>query len=277
VNRGDSITCISSSSQEACEKLRAHGVARITAFCAGNELDSLLSEARVATRLKANYKNPYGPCARFTLDPKPPELARSRDLLDGEFLPVLPDLFPNTRRFFEGDFFHETVDEFFRGNSGFMEVIAFTQDHIPDRKAVYGHLHFDRRHQLKFILYLNDVDEKNGAFGCIPDSHTLGDELFLSGWRKALGLPHASPGAVRLAAEATPEDAPQYHRVPCILGGRRSIGQFDIAKHSFDVVGAAGTLVVFDSHLLHFGGFVSEPGRDRWTLKGHTFAIEGSG
>ena len=270
----DSITCSSRSPEEACDKLRAHGVARIPGFCSADELGRLSSEARLATRAKANYRNPYGPCARFTLDRIRPELARSRDLLEGEFLPVLPDLFPDTRSFLEGDFFRETVDGFFDGNSGFMEVVAFTRDHIPDRKAVYGHLHFDRRHQLKFILYLNDVDEKNGAFGCIPNSHTLGRELFLAGWRKALDLPDASQRAVTLAAEATPEDAPQYHRVPCMQGKRRLIGPFDVARDSRIVAGASGTLVVFDSHLLHFGGFVTQPDRDRWTLKGHTFAIE---
>lgn len=272
---GDSFTCSSRSPEEACDNLRAHGVARIPGFCSGDDLERLMSEAHLATSARANYKNPYGPCARFTLDRAPPELARSRDLFDGEFLPVLPDVFQDTRRFFEGDFFRETVDGFFRGSSGFMEVVVFTRDHIPDRRAVYGHLHFDRRHQLKFILYLNDVDESNGAFGCIPDSHTLGRELFLAGWRKALELPDASRHAVTLAAEATPEDAPQYHRVPCMQVGRRSIGSFDIARDSLIVAGAAGTLVVFDSHLLHFGGFVSHPDRDRWTLKGHTFAIEG--
>jgi hypothetical protein len=175
----------------------------------------------------------------------------------------------------EGAYFRGAVDEFFHGASGFMEVVAFTRDHVPDTKAVYGYLHFDRRHQLKFVLYLNDVDATNGAFGCIPDSHLVGRDLFYRAWRRVLGLDGVDANHVDAAAQAVAEDSAEYRQVPCILAGRRAIGPFAVDRDEMAISGAAGTLVVFDSHILHFGGFVSHAAKERWTLKGHTFAAQG--
>lgn len=267
------ISCASNRTSELCAKLSEYGVARIEGFLSPLELAPLQSEARRATVAFANYQNPYGPCARFSLNPLPPKLSRSRELLNGEHLQVLPDEFTHSRRTLDRPFFHEAIQHFFSGRCGFMEVVAFTRDYVPDRKAVYGQLHFDRRHQLKFIIYLNDVYAENGAFACIPASHTLGRDLFYDGWSSLLGLESATTEIVDAAAEAVAEDSPTYRLLPCVVEGQTTLGPFDLSRDRFSVEGAAGTLVAFDTHLLHCGGFVLAEGKERWTLKGHTFGI----
>jgi hypothetical protein len=153
-----------------------------------------------------------------------------------------------------------------------MEVVAFTRDCNPDPRAVYGKLHYDRRHQLKFIVYLNDVDETNGAFGCIPASHGLGRTLFHKGWRQVLNLKTDDPAEIEEAAAEVPEDRPEYRLVPCVLENMSTIGDFIPQRDRLSIDGPAGTLVAFDTHLLHYGGMVATS-KERWTLKGHTFAI----
>jgi ectoine hydroxylase-related dioxygenase (phytanoyl-CoA dioxygenase family) len=153
-----------------------------------------------------------------------------------------------------------------------MEVVAFTKDWNPDPKAVYGKVHYDRRHQLKFILYLNDVNGSNGAFTCIPGSHKVGRQLFHQGWRKVLNLQTEDAREIEEAAAAIPEDKQEYLRVPCIVSNLESLKERVPQTGKLVIDGAAGTLVAFDSHLLHSGGMVTAS-HERWTLKGHTFAI----
>jgi hypothetical protein len=269
----EDVTCSSATSYELCQKLRAFGVARVPNFLTPVETRLVFEEAKVATSTLANYLNPYGPCSRFTLQQLPPHLARSRDLIEGNTLQQLPSQFRYSRQVIESDVFRQTTVSYLGPGSGFMEVVAFTRDCTPDLTAVYGKLHFDRRHQLKFILYLNDVDQSNGAFGCIPGSHKRGQRLFRSRWRQVLGLRTNSDSEVEEAAAATPEDQPEYHLVPCVMERMNSTGHVVPKKKSrLNVDGSAGTLVAFDSHLLHYGGFVTRPHKERWTLKGHTFA-----
>jgi hypothetical protein len=88
-----------------------------------------------------------------------------------------------------------------------------------------------------------------------------------------LGLRTNSDSEIEEAAAATPEDQAEYHLVRCVVERMNSSGQVVPKKNNkLDVDGSAGTLVAFDSHLLHYGGFVTGPRKERWTLKGHTFA-----
>lgn len=268
----DDVTCSSPTSDELCEKLGSFGVARVVGFLTPAETRRVFEEARLATSTLANYRNPYGPCSRFTLQQLPAYLARSRDLIEGETLQQLPSQFRHSRQIIGCEMFRQTTESYLGPGCGFMEVVAFTRDFNPDPTAVYGKLHYDRRHQLKFIFYLNDVNQSNGAFGCIPGSHNAGRKLFRSRWRQVLGLRTVSDSEIEEAAAATPEDQPEYHLVPCVVERMSPLGDVVPKKNKLSVEGSAGTLVAFDSHLLHYGGFVTAPQKERWTLKGHTFA-----
>lgn len=269
------VTRSSTSSAELLQVLSTYGVVRLTEYLPSDLTAAILDEARIATESMANYRNPYGPCARFSLDTLPPHLSHSRDLVAGDHVEPLPRSLRHAREVMSANIFQELVGRYLGSGAGFMEVIAFTRDHVPDAKAVYGKLHFDRRHQLKVIVYLNDVDDVNGAFGCIPGSHRLGRDRFVAAWRRVLGMVDGDEQMVEKAAAAVPEDHPNYHRVPCILRSDVPVGDFLPQRDRLTVGGPAGTIVIFDSHVLHYGGFVS-PGTERWTLKGHTFAIAGN-
>lgn len=264
----DDVTGASPSAEEFCTKLRMFGVVRVPGFLSPADTKLLLEEAKLATTSFANYRNPYGPCSRFSLHQLLPHLARSRDLIKGDTLDELPADFRHSRELFTAELFRVTTRAYLGPGSGFMEVVAFTRDHVADPEAMYGKLHYDRRHQLKFILYLNDVDQSNGAFGCIPGSHRAGRKLFLQRWREALALQTSDAEEIDAAAAATPEDTRVYASVRCLLDRGEAIA----VKRKISIDGPAGTLVAFDTNLLHFGGFVTTPHRERWTLKGHTFA-----
>lgn len=255
-----------------CAILKEFGVVKVDGFLSDTEIYNLLSETRSAITNYKNYKNPYGNCARFSFQEISKELSISRDLIEGEHLDILPKEFNYTRAMFQRDFFKQLISEYIGKNAGYMEVIVFTRDCIPDSKAVYGLLHFDRRHQLKFIFYLNDVDKENGAFGCIPASHMYGEELYYKAWGKLLDLQPAMKNEIDKRALNISEDDVQYKKISCVLEhiDFRKEGMTDFEKVFVD--GTAGSLVIFDTHLLHFGGKVNS-GKERWTLKGHTFAF----
>lgn len=270
------VTCAAPTADQLCEKLRAYGVARVPGFLSPEETGLVLEETRLATSTLANYRNPYGDCCRFSLEQLPPHLSRSRDLIGGHSLQRLPPQFTHSRDVIGCDILRKTTQTYIGPGSGFMEVVVFTRDCTPDPRAVYGKLHYDRRHQLKFLVYLNDVDESNGAFGCIPGSHDAGRTLFHKGWRRVLGLKTENAREIEEAAAAIPEDSPEYLRVPCIVANLNSIRESIPQEDRLTVEGPAGTLVAFDSHLLHCGGLVAAS-KERWTLKGHTFAIANMG
>src|ERR1700755_28567 len=231
----EDVTCSSPTSDELCQKLMSFGVARVPSFLTAAETRLVFEEAKIATSTLANYRNPYGPCSRSTLHKLPPHLARSRDLIEGDTLPQLPSQFRHSRQVIGSELFRRTTASYLGPGCGFMEVVAFTRDYIPDPTAVYGKLHYDRRHQLKFILYLNDVDQSNGAFGCIPGSHNSGRKLFLSRWRQVLRLRTNSDSEIEEAAAATPEDQPEYHLVPCIVERMSSMGDVVPKKNKLNV------------------------------------------
>jgi hypothetical protein len=251
--------------------LNAYGVVKIESYLTAVETEKLLGETKTAISNFKNYKNPYGNCARFSLEKLSGELSVSRDLFEGEHLSPLPGEFGLTSEILEREFFSELIKEYIGENAGFMEVVVFTQDYIADVKAIYGLLHFDRRHQLKFIFYLNDVDKENGAFGCIPGSHKYGEDLYYKAWGKILNLEPSQKKEIDKKALSVSEDEPRYKKIPCVL---ENIDFKDEGYPNFEkqfVEGAAGSMIIFDTHLLHFGGRVNE-GKERWTIKGHTFA-----
>jgi hypothetical protein len=256
--------------------LKEYGVVKVESYLTKREIKKLLKETQTAISNFKNYKNPYGNCARFSLEKIASELSISRDLFEGEHLDILPNEFVLTRQLLERKFFAELIGEYIGVNAGFMEVIVFTQDCISDVNAVYGLLHFDRRHQLKFIFYLNDVDGENGAFGCIPGSHKYGEYLYYKAWAKILNLEPSQKSEIDKRALNVAEDEPLYKKIPCILEHVDLKGEGQPNFEKIFVEGVAGSLVIFDTHLLHFGGKVFQ-GKERWTIKGHTFAFVNRG
>jgi len=123
----------------------------------------------------------------------------------------------------------------------FCENIFATYDYkaSTDGSAANGWLHFDKRRCLKFFIYLTHIDESNGAFYCSPGSHLVTYQLRkeIKDYKKERRLEINFPKIVE-----------QYPPEP--------------------VIGKAGTLIVFDTDVFHFGGRVEE-GEERVVIRGH--------
>lgn len=90
--------------------------------------------------------------------------------------------------------------------------------------------HYDKMRHLKSFVYLTDVGAANGPFHCIPGSHLLTREAQGENRRR-----HIVP---------TDEDA---RMLPP-----------ELADRGLPVLGEAGTLILFDSDILHYAGIVRE-------------------
>jgi hypothetical protein len=91
-------------------------------------------------------------------------------------------------------------------------------------------MHYDKMRHLKSFIYLTDVHAANGPFHCVPGSHLLTLEAERENRRR-----HVVP---------TDQDA---REVP-----------LELANRSVPVMGQAGTLILFDSDILHYAGIVTE-------------------
>ena len=106
-----------------------------------------------------------------------------------------------------------------------------------------SHLHWDPYHSLKFMLYLTDVDERNGATCYVPGTRSLGQEYRESRMdiTSTLGLEGGVPNRLK-----DYEKYPKYSE-----------------EDAIPVVAKAGDLLVFDTDALHCGGNIQEAGLER--------------
>jgi Phytanoyl-CoA dioxygenase (PhyH) len=118
------------------------------------------------------------------------------------------------------------------------EVFCCLDQHIDKPRAV-NILHFDKLRALKFFLYLTDTTADNGAFGCIPKSHLAAQERVRR---------HLEQG--RALKDLKNRDLPNF------------------SGKDVPVEGKAGSLIVFDSDVLHRAGDV-KPGLIRRVIRTH--------
>jgi len=130
-------------------------------------------------------------------------------------------------------------------NSLYAKYISKNKQHkfIMANKLVYkeknkgsgGGWHRDNlnRRQLKYIIYLNDVNEENGAFEYIPKTHKVSSKLFTNGFSNSFRY--------------SPEKIDKFY-----------------PEKSIKFSAKAGTLIVFDSSGLHRGTPI---------LKGNRYAL----
>lgn len=147
----------------------------------------------------------------------------------------------------------------------FQGAIFATHDYIADQGiGPQSWAHFDRLQRFKFFLYLTDVEEDCGAFHADPGSHKITKEL-----RKA----DPNPGRVdrwRFGRHFGDKGicGEKDHQDGAINGSQNHYP--DIEYNLTPITGPAGTLIVFDSDVIHKGGAVS-PGRSRLVVRGHSW------
>jgi ectoine hydroxylase-related dioxygenase (phytanoyl-CoA dioxygenase family) len=102
-------------------------------------------------------------------------------------------------------------------------------------------LHYDKMRHLKSFIYLTDVGVDNGPFHCLPGSHLLAREAQRDNRSKYI----------------VPSDE-DVRRLPDGVVGQ-----------STPVLGPAGTLILFDSDILHHAGVVV--GAERLAIRSLSF------
>lgn len=110
--------------------------------------------------------------------------------------------------------------------------------------------HFDKLWTLKYMLYLKDVNSSEDApFGIIPGSFKVARERFRAIFDDH-NLTHLKMDDERYQSMNNSELPPGYGGV-------------------VDILGPAGTLIVFDTDTFHHAGSVT-PGHERMILRGHS-------
>jgi hypothetical protein len=233
------------------EAIKLEGAAIVYAFAPWRQLMALRAEWAWVLPARANYRYGYGLCARYSFSDLPRSLTATADLFSDDSLP---------RQIFDALLGHQ---------QGYMEVVAFTHEFRDDSHEIYGRLHFDRKRQLKFILYLDDTSDDDGAFRYIPGSTAIGRSLRQSRWSAALDLQKADGDDVDKKSGQVAESGIAYAEFDCSVSSQDLANQGDL-RNEIILAGSAGSLVVFDTDVLHRGGLV-RAGHSRRSIKGHCF------
>lgn len=109
--------------------------------------------------------------------------------------------------------------------------------------------HFDKLWTLKYMLYLKEVGKDDAPFGIIPGSFKVARDRFREIF-DTNNLTYLPITDQRYQAMNNSELPPGYGGV-------------------VDIVGPAGTLIVFDTDTFHHAGTVA-PGHERMILRGHS-------
>ncbi|MDP2431992.1 MAG: phytanoyl-CoA dioxygenase family protein [Coriobacteriia bacterium] len=153
-----------------------------------------------------------------------------------------PNRFPTLARLFAADLVSDVTHDYLGDAADVINGIYLTHD-LPHPTPVTG-LHFDRIHALKFYVYLRATVAANGAFACIPGSHREG---------RARRLAHLSNGV-------------RVRDIPIIQPDER-------LAESVSLEGGPGTMLIFDTDVLHAGGVVGA-GSERRIVRGHSHAAD---
>ena len=223
-----------SDAREVSNFVRQFGAAVLPNFVAQSTLEELQSEFRAVLKQPNNaYARPlsYQPGRAVEL---------SRNALPVEHYQTICSFF--------GSPWMRAVADSYMGHLFLLNYELYaTHEFIPATDI--APTHHDKLWTLKFMLYLNDIDVDCGAFGVIPGSAASARARFRGIFEKH-GLKRLSMNDARYTAMEN--DNVSVDLPPVI-----------------DIIGAAGTLIVFDSDTYHHAGSVSTS-RERMILRGHT-------
>lgn len=207
---------------EVLERLTASGIALLRARLPPEEVAVLTAEH--ALLIEGAFGAPV-PRGRNGLAVTPAREVRRR--------------FPALQRTFYTDWMRAVARGYLGWNCAFQERVYCTLERRELHPITAPH--FDSVQSLKFLVYLLDTDERNGAFRFAPGTHGANTAASRV-WRAAGGKVRDTPNV------ATEEEATLLQAV----------------------TGPAGTLVVFDSDGFHSGGML-EPGRERRVLRAQCY------
>tara|TARA_R110002074_G_scaffold379719_2_gene558052 strand:- start:1126 stop:1806 length:681 start_codon:yes stop_codon:yes gene_type:complete len=164
-------------------------------------------------------------------------------------LPIEEETFienPSIYKVFSQEWMHHLAMKYLNNQNLYCEIFASNEYRNNQGLEENGYLHFDKFHTFKYMLYLTDSNQSSGAFSCIPNTHIDGKLLRQSAWRET-------------SIHENIKNKPLNHyKDGC------GYTEEDIVS----IAGKAGTLIVFDTDLFHFGGRVEE-GEERLLIRLH--------
>lgn len=203
--------------------INTQGVLIIHNYIDKDKLDNLL---KIHYRIEGNLINSKG---LEKSDLEPGYMARYRKGTN-------PNL-KNIDNIFSAEWMRKLSTEYFANRVNLNSEIFIGLDQ-PGTNHIAQDLHFDIIPTLKFFLYLNDVTESNGAFSCVPKSHTLTKDIR----SKHKGIDFDSREITREHNFAEDEIIP--------------------------VEASAGSLIIFTTEVWHKAGKVANG--ERRIMRGHT-------
>lgn len=174
---------------------------------------------------------------------------------------------PFTNSFFrESKWMYEIFEKYQGGHPyNFQRDLFSSYDFITHQGiGPQGWSHFDKIQRLKFFLYVTDVDETCGPLRCAPGTQKIVQELrskevnpeSVTKWR--FGRFYGDPGFLKEGDWSEGAINGSQNHYP------------KIKYEMKDILGDAGTLIVFDSNVIHSGGQVREGGK-RIVARSHSW------
>ena len=214
--------------------LRRYGAAVVPAWAGAEQLQPLRDEfARVLQDRDEAYI--------YAINYPPGEAVSIRrdKLPDGRY--------PALRSFFEHPKMQAMADRYV-GHPCLLNYEVYATHEVRPNVSV-APAHFDKLWTLKFMLYLNDIGPGNAPFGIIPGSAPIARQRFREIF-EANSLRYLQMNDDRYHGMKNSEIPPEFGPV-------------------VDIVGPAGTLIVFDTDTFHHAGSVAA-GCERMILRGHS-------
>lgn len=206
------------------EKLAQEGVLILEDFLSPADLESLIPEYERILQTEndaiSHLNYPQGVARRI------------------EFSKLVATEYPATHRTFHLEFMKKMADRYLETPNHFNHEIYVAKDEHEEVNAL-NELHYDKLSTLKFFLYLNDIDESNGAFEAVPGSHKISQEL-MEFYRKR------GKKIAKLPNRQLPKEL----------------------QKAVPMVAKAGSLIIFTTDTYHRAGRV-EKGKHRMIMRGH--------
>jgi ectoine hydroxylase-related dioxygenase (phytanoyl-CoA dioxygenase family) len=133
--------------------------------------------------------------------------------------------------------------------------IILTEDHGPAEHVTP--YHFDELNSLKFLLYLEDIDEENAPLTVIPGTHEQGRRIREHEWLRVDDYDRIRSRIFEAFSEEF---------CYSVFGAFKAL----LLTRTVALTGPAGSVIVFDTDLLHQGGMLAE-GRERKVMRGSCY------
>lgn len=218
-------TSLHPSLDESIVLLNRWGVVHVSSYLTSTETELLVQEFDTCFRHQADWLRPLnysiggGAC-----------ITRSK---------IDPNILTTTAEIFSSPFMAELTDCYL-GKPNLLNHEIYVVKDVVGSSHVAQDLHYDRIPTLKFFIYLTDTIAENGAFYCVPGSHT---------YTRTIQQQNRS-GNFRPERDETRLIPPE------------------LASQVIPIEGVAGTLVIFHTDTLHRAGVVHRG--ERRVMRGHS-------